>query len=143
MARICTVCRHAKRQEIDRQLVGGVPTLKVAGQYKLARTSVRRHQASHLVEKMVKATKSLETRDVVEPVKLVEEAELAAFLRKLSQRGHAVFGRKREHDDTVIAVTLAVWWADRMVPQMAPALAPARGAFGPLNAPCNRPAKPL
>jgi hypothetical protein len=94
MARICTVCCHAKRQEIDRALVGGVPTLKVAGQYKLARTSVRRYQASHLVEKMARAAKSRETRDVVGPVKVVEEAELVAFHRKLSQRGHVVFGAK-------------------------------------------------
>jgi hypothetical protein len=41
------------------------------------------------------------------------KGELAAFHRKLNQRGHAVFGGKREHDDTVIAVALAVWWAER------------------------------
>jgi hypothetical protein len=52
MARICTVCHHAKRHEIDRALVESVPTLQVADQYKLARSSVQRHEAKHLVEKM-------------------------------------------------------------------------------------------
>jgi hypothetical protein len=41
------------------------------------------------------------------------KTELAAFHRKLNQRGYVVFGGKREHDDTVIAVALAVWWAER------------------------------
>jgi hypothetical protein len=42
------------------------------------------------------------------------KAELAAFHRKLNQRGYAVLGGKLEHDDTVIAVALAVWWAERV-----------------------------
>jgi hypothetical protein len=40
------------------------------------------------------------------------KAELGAFHRKLNQHGHTVFGGKGEHDDTVIAVALAVWWAE-------------------------------
>jgi hypothetical protein len=85
VARNCTICRHAKRHEIDRALVEGVPTLQVADQYKLARSSVRRHQASHLGEKMAKAAKSREVREVVEAVKLVVVArEMLAKLQSLA-----------------------------------------------------------
>jgi hypothetical protein len=86
MARICTICRHARRHEIDRALVGGVAPQKVADQYRLTRTSVRRHQASHLKEKIAKAAKSREARDVVEAVKLVEVArEMLAKLQSLAE----------------------------------------------------------
>jgi hypothetical protein len=86
MARICTICRHARRHEIDQALVGGTPALQVADQYKLARSSLQRHQVSHLVEKMAKAAKSREARDVVEAVKLVEVArEMLAKLQRLAE----------------------------------------------------------
>jgi hypothetical protein len=85
MARNCTICRHAKRHEIDRALVEGVPVLQLAERYKLVRSSLQRHQASHLVEKMAKATKSREARDAIEAVKLVEVArEMLAKLQSLA-----------------------------------------------------------
>ena len=33
------------------------------------------------------------------------------FQASFTAKGSAVFGGKREHDDLVIAVALAVWWA--------------------------------
>ena len=39
------------------------------------------------------------------------KAELQAFQASFTEKGTAVFGGKREHDDLVIAVALAVWWA--------------------------------
>jgi len=86
MARICTVCHHPKRAEIDHELVGGAPALQVADQYKLARSSVQRHQTSHLLEKIAKAAKSRDVREVVEAVKLVEVArEMLAKLQRLAE----------------------------------------------------------
>jgi hypothetical protein len=85
MARTCTICRHAKRHEIDRALVEGVSALQLAEQYKLARSSMQRHEAKHLVEKMAKAANSREARDVVEAVKLVEVArDMLAKLQRLA-----------------------------------------------------------
>jgi hypothetical protein len=40
------------------------------------------------------------------------ERELAAFRAKIGQAGHASFGGVGEHDDLVIALALAVWWAE-------------------------------
>ena len=37
------------------------------------------------------------------------KAELADFQATFTDKGSAVFGGKREHDDLVIAVALAVW----------------------------------
>ena len=39
------------------------------------------------------------------------QRELVAFQRTLGAGGHVKFAGKGEHDDLVIAVVLAVWWA--------------------------------
>ena len=39
------------------------------------------------------------------------QRELLAFQRTLGSGGHVKFAGKGEHDDLVIAVALAVWWA--------------------------------
>ena len=46
--------------------------------------------------------------------------ELLDFKREITTRGNAMFGGDREHDDLVIALALAVWWA---VPSTHPKLA--------------------
>ena len=51
--------------------------------------------------------------------------ELLDFKREITRRGNAVFGGDREHDDLVIALALAVWWA---VPSAHPKLAAICGA---------------
>lgn len=40
--------------------------------------------------------------------------ELQAFSVSISERGHARFEGKGEHDDLVIAVALAVWWRNQV-----------------------------
>ena len=41
--------------------------------------------------------------------------ELLDFKREITKRGNAVFGGAREHDDLVVALALAVWWAERRI----------------------------
>jgi hypothetical protein len=40
--------------------------------------------------------------------------ELSKFFRQINGHGHTVMGGKREHDDLVIALALAVWWSERV-----------------------------
>ena len=42
------------------------------------------------------------------------QRELRAFQRTLGGGGHVKFEGKGEHDDLVIAVALALWWAKRL-----------------------------
>jgi len=43
--------------------------------------------------------------------------ELSGFFREINGHGHTVMGGKREHDDTVIAVALALWRAQAALPR--------------------------
>jgi len=46
--------------------------------------------------------------------------ELSRFFRQINGHGHTVMGGRREHDDLVIALALAVWWssANRALPDI-------------------------
>jgi len=55
MTRICTVCAHAARQEIDKAIVAQQGYRRIASQYGLVETSVRRHTADHLLPELLTA----------------------------------------------------------------------------------------
>ncbi len=48
MPRACTICIHPDRKRIDAALIEGVPNRRIAAQWGLSETSVRRHADSHL-----------------------------------------------------------------------------------------------
>lgn len=55
MARTCTVCGHAQRAEIDRELVAGAGCRDIAGRFGLSKSSVERHKGDHVPELLRKA----------------------------------------------------------------------------------------
>ena len=64
MPRSCTVCVHAKREEIDRALIEGVSAAEISGRYRtLGERAVRRHRSNHLPAKLVMAEKAAEVAE--------------------------------------------------------------------------------
>jgi len=56
MPRLCTICTHSKRDEIDQALVEGKqPLTSLATIFDVTEISLRRHKANHLPERLVKA----------------------------------------------------------------------------------------
>ncbi len=55
MARACSICSRVDRDVIDELLIEGLPMRRIAAQYKLAESSVRRHRAHHLSTLAVEA----------------------------------------------------------------------------------------
>lgn len=54
--RVCTICTHPQRHEIDLCLVEGVHSLNtLSKKYGLGRNSLARHKAMHLVDKLAAA----------------------------------------------------------------------------------------
>jgi hypothetical protein len=52
----CSVCRSPHRDEIDRALIGGTPSRRVAAQFgSVSRAAIQRHAASHLPVSLVQA----------------------------------------------------------------------------------------
>jgi hypothetical protein len=48
MPRKCTICRHAKRHEIEADLQAGLPYRDVARRHSISKDAVSRHRASHV-----------------------------------------------------------------------------------------------
>lgn len=70
MPRICTACAHAERDALDLALVRGAPMRRIAAEYALSETAVRRHAAKHLPAALVTAN---EAREACRGERLVAE----------------------------------------------------------------------
>lgn len=54
MPRKCSVCKHENVDEINKQLLEGVPLRDIAGHFGVSRAALTRHKA-HIPEKLLKA----------------------------------------------------------------------------------------
>jgi hypothetical protein len=71
VTRICTVCVHRRRREIDRALVRGeASNRRIASQYGVSEIAVRRHKAAHLPRRLAQAQ---EAEDIAEADSLLEQ----------------------------------------------------------------------
>lgn len=48
MGRICHICAHPNREEIDRELAAGGSPTRIARRYRASKDSMRRHATNHL-----------------------------------------------------------------------------------------------
>jgi hypothetical protein len=55
MSRVCTVCLHARRRQIDLALVGGTSMRGVAAHFGLSEQSIRRHFDGHVTQALKRA----------------------------------------------------------------------------------------
>ncbi len=58
MSRQCTVCTNPKRKAIDKALLQGESNRRIAAQFELAATSIRRHKGEHLPLSLVTAERA-------------------------------------------------------------------------------------
>ena len=85
MSRSCTVCAHEGREEIDRALVAGESSRKIAARYgSLSRPAIQRHGENHLPAKLVLAEKAAE---------VAEADNLLAQVQDLQGRTHAILDK--------------------------------------------------
>lgn len=83
----CTVCDHAKRDEIDRALVADRASDRaIASKYGLTRSSVQRHGEKHLPERLAQAVEKREGLTADSLVKRLEE--LSALARGILEANY-------------------------------------------------------
>ena len=63
MPRVCTVCGHPKRNEIDEALLRSDSLRNIAERFGTSATALHRHKAEHLPVHLVKAKKAAEVLD--------------------------------------------------------------------------------
>lgn len=56
MSRVCTICSHPQRAEIDRALIAGEPCSTIAARYiTIGRMALQRHKADHISPTLARA----------------------------------------------------------------------------------------
>ncbi len=60
MPRVCTVCTHEKRAEVDQALIVRQPFRTIAGQYGVSKSALLRHHDDHLPAALVRAQEATE-----------------------------------------------------------------------------------
>lgn len=55
MPRVCTICRHPRREGIDRALVAGEALRDIAGRFAVSKSALERHKAEHLPPALTRA----------------------------------------------------------------------------------------
>jgi len=63
MTRICTICTHDERQDIDVALVRRVSYRDIAGQFHVGKSALQRHAQEHIPALLVEAYKAQELAD--------------------------------------------------------------------------------
>lgn len=70
MPRVCTICTHAERSEIDAALVRGESFRHIAAQFRVSTTALQRHKAEHVP---VLLLKSKEAQELVHADNLLDQ----------------------------------------------------------------------
>lgn len=95
MGQRCCICKHDKRLEIDRDIVKGVPHLKIGKKYGVSNLSVRNHAKNHLSRQMLKSD---EMKSVAHSKNLFKEVQ------ELIQRTKNILDKAEEDDRPMISL---------------------------------------
>jgi hypothetical protein len=84
MPRTCTACSHDEAHAINVALVQREPYRRIAAQYSLAETSLRRHAKDHLPELLVEAKQAVDSAEADDL--MAELTEVKADVKRLKDR---------------------------------------------------------
>ncbi|MCH7536116.1 MAG: hypothetical protein IH948_10330 [Bacteroidetes bacterium] len=95
MPRTCTVCSNPKRKEIDQLLINGNSIRAIASQFKLNRSSLQRHNKSHILKRL---SKSNEAKEIANAENLIEQ------VRSLQKEALSILKEAKKKKDLKTAV---------------------------------------
>jgi hypothetical protein len=99
---VADMLREKGADPVAVSITAGKRTTFVDGVYRVPKRELVRGVVTALENGTLRIAAELPYADAL-------KAELADFQARLTDKGSVVFGGKREHDDLVIAVALAVW----------------------------------
>lgn len=74
MPQPCSICTHPQREAINEALATGAPNRRVAAQYGVTESAIRRHKASgHISKKLTKAAMAHERLDATKLLEIMEK----------------------------------------------------------------------
>jgi hypothetical protein len=95
MPRVCTICNHEDREEIDRRLVNGESYTKIAKEFSVSYPALYRHNDVHIPEALVKA----------EDAKAIANGDnLLDSIKSLAERATVILDRAEQSGDMKTAL---------------------------------------
>jgi hypothetical protein len=79
MSRVCTICSHPARNEIDRAALAGASNRRIADQFSISPQALMRHKADHLLPELVKAQQAEEVTRATDLLAAVTERDRVAM----------------------------------------------------------------
>ena len=100
MSRVCTICHHPKRKEIEEAITDGISYRHIASQFSIGYKSVERHIAEHIQQAIKQSEEAKEKArglDVVEQLQNINTVTLAILkeARDEKKNGMALFAIDR------------------------------------------------
>ena len=97
MPRLCTICTHPQREEIDKALVEGkLPNTTISSLFGVTEAALRRHKANHLPEQLVKAKGAKEAS---------QAEDLLDQVKGLRNKAYAILVKAEEKSDLRTALS--------------------------------------
>ncbi len=96
MPRVCTICTHEQRPEIDAALLNGEALRDIAGRVPVSKSALARHAAEHIPAHLVKAK---EAEEVTQADTLLEQ------VRALQTRALSILDRADHSGDLKTALS--------------------------------------
>lgn len=100
MGRVCTICSHEKRAEIESAIVSGTSYRVISSQFGVGNNSVQRHASEHIahaIKQSRAAKEEAQALNVVEQLRTINEVALAIMREARSDKknGMALFAIDR------------------------------------------------
>ena len=119
MARACTICTHPSRDAIERAILAGQPIRRIAANYGLSESAVRRHRNTHLRDVLALSKQAAETaraEKLVEFILFVRNEAIAVYreARKAKRLGVALQALAEARESTAMLAKLAGGLGDRI-----------------------------
>ena len=96
MGQKCTICKHSKRLEIEREVLKGAPYVRIGKAYGVGDVSVANHAKNHLSRQMLKSD---------EMKAVTHSKNLFAEIQDLIERTKAILSKAEDDDRPMISLS--------------------------------------
>jgi len=92
MPRLCTICDHLQRAQIDREIIAGLPYRDISGRFELSKSAVERHANGHIAAAVARAADfddALTAKTLVSEIRTLREVTLGILEESRSEGDHS------------------------------------------------------
>ncbi len=117
VGRPCTICIHAERVQIDREIIAGLPYRDISGRFEVSKSAVERHAGEHLAAAIARVADlaAVDAKQLIGEIRALRETTFGVLeeARHASDHGAALRALERLEKQTELVGRLAGELVDR------------------------------